>query len=451
VKEHQVFVTDFGISRDWTELSHGTTTGPTFGTKKYQAPEVADNLPRNSSSDIWSLGCVFLEMWSVLSGKSLDILTNYLQNHGTRSEYYYNNISGVESWSDMLLSTSCDNRVTLPKQWIFSMMRETQQDRCIAQTLLDMIQEASSIPECFQYVGFCCTEQDSIAGSVLSSLYKPASEANSTGSIFTLRAHSSIPTRTSRTTGTSRYEHDELGSSSTTPAPGHFRQLIHRDDQHAAFRPSGRIQTLPGLHEDMERAAGTPYNGGSPKENVENEDDRQKKSDVVVNATKGMSNAVASRTTTTVKVADQSQIEVNRELLDQRTDVGLALFNQEKDSESEKLLRQAADGQERTLGKDHEDTLDSKHYLGRTLLNQKRYSESEKLLRQAADGRERTLGKDHEDTLKSKHNLGLALFNQEKYSESEKLLRQAADGLERTLGKDHEYTLDSKHILEIAF
>ncbi|KAF2814968.1 kinase-like protein, partial [Mytilinidion resinicola] len=62
-----VLLTDFRISRD-CDNTRGTTEGPTPMTPKYAAPEAADYAPRNSSSDIWSLGCVFLEMITVVKG-----------------------------------------------------------------------------------------------------------------------------------------------------------------------------------------------------------------------------------------------------------------------------------------------------------------------------------------------------------------------------------------------
>jgi serine/threonine protein kinase len=69
VKGYQVFLTDFGISLDWSELNQSTTSGPAIRTLHYCAPEVADFMPRNSLSDVWSLGCVFLEIWTALKGE----------------------------------------------------------------------------------------------------------------------------------------------------------------------------------------------------------------------------------------------------------------------------------------------------------------------------------------------------------------------------------------------
>lgn len=62
VDRSRVFITDFGLARDWTE-GRSTTTGIVNAlTHAYAAPEVLEQRPRNSSSDIWSLGCVFLDM-----------------------------------------------------------------------------------------------------------------------------------------------------------------------------------------------------------------------------------------------------------------------------------------------------------------------------------------------------------------------------------------------------
>jgi serine/threonine protein kinase len=66
-----MYYTDFGISYDFSDAGLSTTTGPTSMTKRYASPEVLRYEPRNTSSDIFSLGCVFLEMQSVILGTSL--------------------------------------------------------------------------------------------------------------------------------------------------------------------------------------------------------------------------------------------------------------------------------------------------------------------------------------------------------------------------------------------
>lgn len=63
LKNHEVYLSDFGTARDWSELTRGTTSGPTGPyTPRFAAPEVIQEKDRNESSDVWSLGCVYLEM-----------------------------------------------------------------------------------------------------------------------------------------------------------------------------------------------------------------------------------------------------------------------------------------------------------------------------------------------------------------------------------------------------
>lgn len=68
VHEGQIVYTDFGYSLDSNGQSRSTTTGnPDCWTLRYCAPEVKDYEARNSKSDVFSLGCVFLEILSVLT------------------------------------------------------------------------------------------------------------------------------------------------------------------------------------------------------------------------------------------------------------------------------------------------------------------------------------------------------------------------------------------------
>ena len=63
-----VFFTDFGYSLDSSPLSQSATEGrPSFVTRRYCAPEVLEHERRDSSSDVWSLGCVLIEVLSALT------------------------------------------------------------------------------------------------------------------------------------------------------------------------------------------------------------------------------------------------------------------------------------------------------------------------------------------------------------------------------------------------
>ncbi|KAJ4292486.1 hypothetical protein N0V90_009148 [Kalmusia sp. IMI 367209] len=73
VHQGSFIYTDFGYSLDSSLEGHSTTAGrPDFLTRRYSAPEVVDFMPRNSRSDVFSLGCVFLEVLCALT-KVVDI------------------------------------------------------------------------------------------------------------------------------------------------------------------------------------------------------------------------------------------------------------------------------------------------------------------------------------------------------------------------------------------
>ncbi|EON64865.1 serine/threonine protein kinase [Coniosporium apollinis CBS 100218] len=61
-------VTDFGTSTDFSALTMSLTDNGERGTPKYFAPEVAAYKPNGRAADIFSLGCIFFEMLSLLFG-----------------------------------------------------------------------------------------------------------------------------------------------------------------------------------------------------------------------------------------------------------------------------------------------------------------------------------------------------------------------------------------------
>lgn len=67
VHDGHMIYTDFGIAFDATEQDTTTTGRPEAFTDRYRAPEVANWEPRNRKSDVFSLGCVFIEIMALLS------------------------------------------------------------------------------------------------------------------------------------------------------------------------------------------------------------------------------------------------------------------------------------------------------------------------------------------------------------------------------------------------
>jgi ankyrin repeat protein len=167
VKDNIVYLADFGISLDWSKREHDSTSSFTLKTVRYCAPEVANCLRRNSSSDIWSLGCVFLEMWTVLNGKTVAGLITFLGGVETHSTYYHSNFPAVQRWYSIVKDSSASPADNIPLDWINKMLQLDQSDRCTARTLYEHIQDANADPENrFKFSGDCCVEGDDSSESV---------------------------------------------------------------------------------------------------------------------------------------------------------------------------------------------------------------------------------------------------------------------------------------------
>lgn len=87
IHQGRVLYTDFGLSLDYSLRDNSVSSGPAAMTRRYAAPEVIESRPRDSSSDIFSLGCVFVEMFNAF--------TRVLQYD--EADIFYHTISTIHS------------------------------------------------------------------------------------------------------------------------------------------------------------------------------------------------------------------------------------------------------------------------------------------------------------------------------------------------------------------
>ncbi|KAK4541064.1 hypothetical protein LTR36_008289 [Oleoguttula mirabilis] len=102
----EVFLTDFGTAIDFSTHSSGSS-GSALMTPKYCAPEVARHTTRGRSADIYSLGCVFVEMITLDLGSNLAELaafTKLCANDRLRRDTYHENEQSVQLWLRQLTS-----------------------------------------------------------------------------------------------------------------------------------------------------------------------------------------------------------------------------------------------------------------------------------------------------------------------------------------------------------
>ncbi|KAK4443511.1 hypothetical protein QBC34DRAFT_416886 [Podospora aff. communis PSN243] len=147
VKDARVYLADFGTSRSWGAEEVSTTVGPHEGfTPRYSAPETHDtNTPRNRASDMWSLGCVYLEMATVLMGRTLDELDRFLSENGSlRVDAFYANPEAIALWIEQLRKGSSRKGDGVILDWTASLLQISPDDRPTAAQLRGRIAEHRS-------------------------------------------------------------------------------------------------------------------------------------------------------------------------------------------------------------------------------------------------------------------------------------------------------------------
>ncbi|OAL03473.1 kinase-like protein [Phaeosphaeriaceae sp. SRC1lsM3a] len=92
-----VYITDFGVSRLYTSEDEAMTDGPTSFTRRFAAPELVSSKARGFPADIFSLGCVFLEMQTTVLGCSYHGLKAVIKDHRTISSYSANP-DDIDEW-----------------------------------------------------------------------------------------------------------------------------------------------------------------------------------------------------------------------------------------------------------------------------------------------------------------------------------------------------------------
>ncbi|KAL9634617.1 MAG: hypothetical protein Q9164_003986 [Protoblastenia rupestris] len=156
-----VLFTDFGLSVDFTNADGSTTCSMVNGmTPRYCAPEVALFEPRNTASDIWSLGVVFLEMAAVLKGQAVDSVPEFLKRHGSKQAFVRTNPTALPELIAVLQASgqASDDRAL---EWPRQMLQTEQQLRPTAATLTaSIIAAGTSADGNGTFCGICCTSLD---------------------------------------------------------------------------------------------------------------------------------------------------------------------------------------------------------------------------------------------------------------------------------------------------
>jgi serine/threonine protein kinase len=98
---YKIYIADFGIARSYKSAHDAETDSPIPFTRTYAAPEVALQDVRGFSADIFSLGCVFLEMLATLiSNPARNERHNLaeIRTAASGDSSYHANLLSVNDW-----------------------------------------------------------------------------------------------------------------------------------------------------------------------------------------------------------------------------------------------------------------------------------------------------------------------------------------------------------------
>jgi serine/threonine protein kinase len=134
------FIADFGIARSYDKVEETETDGRTSFTKRYAAPEVVKQESRGLPADIFSLECVFIEVYNTLSIKGLQDtrgfgLQSWLNANSDGDPSYQANISALQA--HLLELAEIIRRLDPPASLIIEMLRYNPKERPSAEKVLN--------------------------------------------------------------------------------------------------------------------------------------------------------------------------------------------------------------------------------------------------------------------------------------------------------------------------
>jgi serine/threonine protein kinase len=123
----RIYIADFGLSRSFASQNHSQTDGPTARTPRYCAPEVYNYELRGRSADVFSLGCVFLEILTAICCIDLQVFADARRGDGD-DESFHANLDRAVGWARQNLCASSsdlkDSSCTVAGDHILEMVTE---------------------------------------------------------------------------------------------------------------------------------------------------------------------------------------------------------------------------------------------------------------------------------------------------------------------------------------
>ena len=142
IKNNQPYLADFGLAKDFAETNASSSRGPKVkGTMIYRAPEVIPGSNRGRKADVFSLGAVYSEMFTVSQSKSLDEYRNARKEAGSTA--FRDCLPKVKAW---LQSFDLSNKLNdLLVDQILSMINRDAEERHSAEQAVNFLKRERAL------------------------------------------------------------------------------------------------------------------------------------------------------------------------------------------------------------------------------------------------------------------------------------------------------------------
>ena len=141
IKHNQPYLSDFGLAKDFTNFEESTYRDRKVqGTLLYSAPEASPGGTRGRKADVFALGCVYSEMFTVTQGKSMNEFRDARQEAGSMA--FRACLPKVETW---LRSFESNRLNDLLIDQILSMMSKDTVERPSAEQALNFLKRERAL------------------------------------------------------------------------------------------------------------------------------------------------------------------------------------------------------------------------------------------------------------------------------------------------------------------
>jgi serine/threonine protein kinase len=156
-------LTDFGCSKDIQSLERSATEATVLGTRESAAPELVEHLPRGRSADVFSLGCVLMEIFSVVGDcDSNDACLNSF----AALKPYADHMSGICTWLQLRQK---EHATPTESMWLDTcslMLQSDLRSRPKATELRNMIANNWEQNQEDVFCAYCIRKGDSVCSSL---------------------------------------------------------------------------------------------------------------------------------------------------------------------------------------------------------------------------------------------------------------------------------------------